>query len=47
MGRVQLVKYVIQDMTLYSFHIYARPKNLLKVLDTQMRIFQLVIRKKF
>jgi hypothetical protein len=39
MGRVQLVKSVIQSMLLYSFKIYKWPSNLLKLLDQSMRNF--------
>jgi hypothetical protein len=33
MGRVQLVKSIIHGMLVYSFHIYAWPRNFLKKLD--------------
>ncbi|CAJ2638276.1 unnamed protein product [Trifolium pratense] len=39
MGRVQLVKAVIHGMMVYSFHIYAWPKTLLKKLDRWIRNF--------
>lgn len=39
MGRVELVKTVIQSMLLYSFHVYVWPSSLLKHLDNSMRNF--------
>ncbi|GAU50559.1 hypothetical protein TSUD_180290 [Trifolium subterraneum] len=39
MGRVQLVKSIIHGMLVYSFHIYAWPRNLLKKLDMWIRNF--------
>ncbi|GAU28861.1 hypothetical protein TSUD_21990 [Trifolium subterraneum] len=38
-GRVQLVKSIIHGMLVYSFHIYAWPKSLLKKLDSWIRNF--------
>ncbi|XP_019422999.1 PREDICTED: uncharacterized protein LOC109332473 [Lupinus angustifolius] len=39
MGRVELVRSVIQSMLLYSFHIYAWPAQLLKEIDSSIRNF--------
>lgn len=39
MGRGELVKFVIQSMLLYSFHVYLWPASLLKVLDKKIRNF--------
>jgi hypothetical protein len=39
MGRVQLVKSIIHGMLVYSFHIYLRPKHLLKKEGTWIRNF--------
>ncbi|XP_019432658.1 PREDICTED: uncharacterized protein LOC109339642 [Lupinus angustifolius] len=39
MGRVELVKSVIQSMLLYSFHIYKWPTQLLKNVDRKIRNF--------
>ncbi|KAE9603369.1 hypothetical protein Lalb_Chr12g0209791 [Lupinus albus] len=39
MGRVELVKSVIQSMLAYSFHIYAWPASLIKSLDGCIRNF--------
>ncbi|CAL0306454.1 unnamed protein product [Lupinus luteus] len=39
MGRVELVKSIIQSMLLYSFHIYKWPKQLLRSLDSKIRNF--------
>lgn len=39
MGRVQLVKSVIQGILVYSFHIYAWPISLLKTIDSWIRNF--------
>ncbi|XP_019435225.1 PREDICTED: uncharacterized protein LOC109341721 [Lupinus angustifolius] len=39
MGRVELVKTIIQSMLVYSFHIYTWPVNLLKKLDCGIRNF--------
>lgn len=39
MGRVQLVKSIIQGMLVYSFHIYVWPKSLLKSIDTWINNF--------
>ncbi|XP_019431188.1 PREDICTED: uncharacterized protein LOC109338411 [Lupinus angustifolius] len=39
MGRVELVRSVIQSMLSYSFHIYAWPNQLLKFVDTSIRNF--------
>lgn len=37
MGKVELIKSVIQRMLLYSFQVYARPVSLLKHLDKSIR----------
>lgn len=39
MGRVELVKTVIQGMLIYSFHIYSWPLSLIKQLDQWIRNF--------
>lgn len=39
MGRVQLIKSVIQGMLLYSFHVYAWPDLLIKSVDSWIRNF--------
>lgn len=39
MGRIQLVKSIIHGILVYSFHVYAWPKSLLKQLDTWIRSF--------
>ncbi|GAU48881.1 hypothetical protein TSUD_406600 [Trifolium subterraneum] len=39
MGRVQLIKAVIHGMLVYSFHIYAWPRSLIKKLDIWIRNF--------
>lgn len=39
MGRVQLVKSIIQGMLVYSFHSYAWPVSLLKAVDQWIRNF--------
>lgn len=39
MGRVQLVKSIIQGMLLYIFHIYLWPTSQLKLLDSWIRNF--------
>lgn len=39
MGRVQLVKSIIQGMMVYSFHVYLWPVSLLKSLDRSIRNF--------
>ncbi|XP_019435927.1 PREDICTED: uncharacterized protein LOC109342391 [Lupinus angustifolius] len=39
MGRVELVKSVMQGMLIYSFHIYNWPSQLLKHLDSYIRNF--------
>jgi len=39
MGRVQLVKYIIHGMLVYSFHVYLWPLRLLQLLDTWIKNF--------
>ncbi|XP_019418611.1 PREDICTED: uncharacterized protein LOC109329402 [Lupinus angustifolius] len=39
MGRVELVRSIIQSMLVYSFKIYKWPENLLKMVDKGMRNF--------
>ena len=39
MGRVQLVKSIIHEMLVYSFHIYLWPRRLLRLLDTWIKNF--------
>lgn len=39
MGRVELVKSIIQSLLLYSFHVYVWPPSLLKHLDNCIRNF--------
>lgn len=39
MGRVQLIKSIIHGMDLYSFHVYAWPRSLLKYLDRCIKNF--------
>lgn len=39
MGRVQLVKSIIQGMIVYSFHVYTWPISLLMMIDKWIRNF--------
>ncbi|XP_019431829.1 PREDICTED: uncharacterized protein LOC109338932 [Lupinus angustifolius] len=39
MGRVEIVKSIIQSMLVYSFHVYKWPATLLKLLDNAIRNF--------
>jgi len=39
MGRVQLVKYIIYGMLVYSFHVYMWPTELLKVMGRWIKNF--------